>query len=313
MRRSFPFHDLGDEEFETLVAAICQKILGTGSVVFAAGKDGGRDGKFEGTAQLFPSNASPLGGKFIIQSKHTSNPVGSCSDSEFGRILDDEKPKITTLIGNGELDHYLVFTNRKRPANDAVSKEANLKALGLKSAHIFGVEQLRLWLTEHSRVWSDLGFDRFEHPLRIQISDITAVIEAFHQTLGDTTTPPSAHGFTFVPKPEKNKINNLSAAYFEEIRTRSLPYFKSIEEFLKNPRNVAHKEMYDDTADEVRRKFLTATPPFERFDDALTYVIDLVTAENVSLKGRRRFAAIFMHYMYYNCDIGQHADAVETS
>lgn len=313
MRRSFPFHDLSDDEFETLCAAICQKILGTGAVVFATGKDGGRDGKFEGTAQQFPSAASPLSGKFIIQSKHTSNPVASCSDAEFGRVLDGEKSKVSSLIATGELEHYLVFTNRKRPADDAVAKEGALKALGLKSANVFGVEQLRLWLTEHPKIWSDLGFDRFEHPLRIKIADITAVIESFHSTLGDDATQPQAPNFAFVAKPKKNKINKLSEAYFEEIRTRSLPYFRPIEDFLKNPRNLIYKEMYDDTADEVRRKILTASPSFERFDDALTCVIDLVTEENPALQGRRRFASIFMHYMYYNCDIGQHADTVETS
>lgn len=106
MRRSFPFQDLGDDEFETLVAAICQKILGTGAVVFATGKDGGRDGKFEGVAQKFPSESSPLSGKFIVQAKHTANPAASCSNSEFGRLLDGEKPKITAMIANGELDHY---------------------------------------------------------------------------------------------------------------------------------------------------------------------------------------------------------------
>ena len=71
--------------------------------------------------------------------------------------------------------------------------------------------------------------------------------------------------------------------------------------------------MYEDTADEIRRKLIAVTPPFVSFDEALTYVIDLVTASNAALNGRRRFAAIFMHYMYYTCDIGQHADTVEAS
>src|SRR5262245_28031190 len=121
MRRTFPFHDLGYDEFETLIGAICQRILGTGTVVFATGADGGRDGKFEGVAQSFPSAASPLNGRFIIQAKHTANPVAACSDAEFSRLLDGEHPKITRLIEAGELDHYLVFTNRKRPAEDSIA------------------------------------------------------------------------------------------------------------------------------------------------------------------------------------------------
>lgn len=313
MRRSFPFQDLADDEFETLVAAICQKILGTGAVVFATGKDGGRDGKFKGVAQKFPSESSPLSGKFIVQAKHTANPAASCSDAEFGRLLEGEKPKITALIANGELEHYLVLTNRKRPADDSIAKETALKALGLKTAHILGVEQLRLWLTTHPEVWSALGFDRFETHFHIQPDDLTAVVKAFHATLSDdtATTPPA--DFTYVAKPQKNKINKLTDAYFEEIRTRSLPYFRTIEDFLKNPRNLEYKELYEDTADELRRKIISAAPPFATFDEALTHAIDLVANNNPDLKRRRRFVAIFMHYMYYTCDIGRHADAVEAS
>lgn len=311
MRRSFHFHDLSDDEFETLVGAVCLKILGTGTIVFATGPDGGRDGKFEGTAQLYPSAASPLSGKFIVQSKHTANPAASSSDSDFGRLLEGESEKVVSLLANGELDHYIVFTNRKCPANDVVKKAEALKALGLKHASIVGTEQLRLWLTTHPSIWVDLGFDRFDKAFRIQTRDLTELVAAFHARLSEGEASDSSNAdFTFVPKPRKNKINKLSAAYFDEIQVRSLPYFKTIEDFLKNPRNIQYKEMYDDSADEIRRKILTATPPFASFDEALTHVIDLVTESNETLRGKRRFAAVFVHYMYYTCDIGQHADPV---
>ena len=164
------------------------------------------------------------------------------------------------------------------------------------------------------RVWTNLGFDRFKSPLRIQTDDLTIVVSAFHSAMADgTIIDGHSEDFSYIPKPEKNKINKLSAAYFEEIRTRSLPYFKPIEDFLRNPRNVDFKDMYEDTADEIRRKLIAASPPFHSFDTALTCIIDLVTTNNPELKKRRRFATIFLHYMYYTCDIGQHADALETS
>lgn len=313
MHRTFPLHDLSNDEFETLVAAICCFVLGTGTVVFAAGRDGGRDGAFTGLATKFPSSASPIGGAFIIQAKHTSNPVASCADADFNRTLIGEHPKIIALIGEGELEHYLVFTNRKKPAGDGTRKEKALKRLGLSSAHLFGIEQLRLWLTLHPEIWSKLGFDRFETPLRLQTDDITTVVTAFHSALNKAHTVGRGEDFTYVAKPEKNKINKLSNAYWEEIRTRSLPYFKMIEDFLSNPRNIDFKDMYEDTADEIRRKLITATPPFDNFDEALTGIIDLVTADNPELRRRRRFATVFLHYMYYTCDIGQHADTLKTS
>lgn len=313
MQRTFPFHDLSSDEFEILVAAICHKILGTGVVVFATGPDGGRDGSFAGVAASFPSPASPIQGKFVIQAKHTRNPVASCTDAEFNRILTGEEPKITALIEGGELDHYLIFTNRKKPAGDATKKERALKRLGLSTAHLLGIEQLRHWLTLHPDVWSNLGFDRFETPLRIQTDDLTAVVTEFHKALESSQLHGHQENFTYVPKPQKNRINKLSAAYWEEIRTRSLSYFKTIEDFLSNPRNIDFKDMYEDTADEIRRKLITAKPPFESFDEALTCIIDLVTNNNPELRKRRRFATVFLHYMYYTCDIGQHADPLETS
>jgi hypothetical protein len=256
---------------------------------------------------------SPLAGKFIVQAKHTRNPVASCADADFGRILIGEHAKIIALIEAGELEHYLVFTNRKKPAGDGTKKEKALRDLGLGSAHLLGIEQLRTWLTLYSEIWSKLGFDRFETALRIQAEDLTIVVTAFHAALDGKTLAGRGEDFTYVPKPQKNKINKLSNAYWEEIRTRSLPYFKTIEDFLSNPRNIDFKDMYEDTADEIRRKLITATPPFESFDEALTCIIDLVTTNNPELRKRRRFASVFLHYMYYTCDIGQHADTLETS
>jgi len=193
-----------------LVCAICHHILGTGTIVFATGRDGGRDALFVGTAAKFPSENSPLQGKFIVQAKHTGNPAASCSDREFGRLLDGEHPKVTTLIGDGEVEHYLVFTNRKKPATDATRKERALRKLGLKTAHLLGLEQLRDWLTLHPTVWRDLGFDRFDTPLRLDRADITAVVSAFHAAVGDgSLAPERAEDFSYVPKPEKNKINKL--------------------------------------------------------------------------------------------------------
>ena len=57
----YPLYDLSWQEFENIVISICEEILGTGTIKFADGKDGGRDAKFTGTANNFPSNAQVLG------------------------------------------------------------------------------------------------------------------------------------------------------------------------------------------------------------------------------------------------------------
>jgi hypothetical protein len=307
MRRSFPFHDLNDEEFEQLSNHVCMEILGTGTIVFATGKDGGRDGTFEGAAQNFPSNEGSLKGKFVIQAKHTSNPIASCSDPEFAKLLESEETKIKLLIEAGELEHYMVFTNRKKPATTTILKEATLKKLGLKSANIFGVEQLRDWLTHYPDVWKNLGFDRFDSKFELNASDLIEVIHAFYDATKDGGTgTESATDFEYVSKKTKNKINKLSDAYDDLIRRDSLIFFQPIEDFLKNPRNEELRNLYHDTADEIRAKLVVNAEKFENFDEALTFMHDHVVAGASALQGRKRYVRIFLHYMYWTCDIGQH-------
>ena len=43
MNLKYPLHNMNDDDFEKLSALICEKILGTGTIVFSKGKDGGRD------------------------------------------------------------------------------------------------------------------------------------------------------------------------------------------------------------------------------------------------------------------------------
>jgi len=308
MRRSFQLHLLSTTEFEDLVVQICTKLLGIGTLAFADGKDGGRDAAFSGTAQKFPSAASPLSGNFIIQAKQTTNPAGTCSSSEFKRVMDGEKKKIISLVAQGELDHYLVFTNRKKPAVKTIAIEKGLKKLKLKSATILGAEQIRTWLTAHPGIWKNMGFDRFEKRLEIQQSDLLEIVSAFHSALkAEIVDGEHPEHFPFIVKPKKNRLNGLTKPYFEFMERDSLPFFSTIEDFLKNPRNESYRALYDDTTHEIKGKIIAHAADFENFDQALTYVADLVSEGSSLLKGMRRFVTIFLHYMYYTCDIGQHA------
>ena len=117
----YRLENLSPDDFEALVNELCQKVLGTGAVSFSKGKDRGRDGRFEGTANRYPSDSEQWSGKFIIQAKHTDNYEASCSDNGFHgnktSIINKEIPKIQELKKNGEIDYYLIFTNRKETDN----------------------------------------------------------------------------------------------------------------------------------------------------------------------------------------------------
>jgi hypothetical protein len=67
MARDHRLHEINNGEFERLVVRICIHWLGEGVQPFTEGRDGGRDGKFHGTAARFPSPNDPLSGHFVLQ------------------------------------------------------------------------------------------------------------------------------------------------------------------------------------------------------------------------------------------------------
>jgi hypothetical protein len=111
----YPIYDMYDQQFELMVIYICQKILGMGLKNFTQGRDGGRDGKFSGTAEAFPSRANALSGIFIVQAKHTNDPTAKFTDTDFisdaeSSVLSKEIPRIKALVEAGECQHYILFS-----------------------------------------------------------------------------------------------------------------------------------------------------------------------------------------------------------
>ncbi|MGC1638658.1 MAG: hypothetical protein WA744_24605, partial [Candidatus Acidiferrales bacterium] len=120
----YAYENLGDDQFEKLIVFLCQELLGVSVQGFSKGIDGGRDAKFVGTAQLHPSKTAPWVGITIIQAKHTNGYNRNFSESDFyspkpkaKTILGDEVQRIKKLRQKKELDHYMLFANRRLAAN----------------------------------------------------------------------------------------------------------------------------------------------------------------------------------------------------
>ncbi|MDN4382158.1 hypothetical protein OA816_26110, partial [Citrobacter portucalensis] len=81
--------------------------------------DGGRDAKFVGTAELHPSKAAPWVGTVIVQAKHTNGYNRSFSELDFystsssNTVVGKEVPRIKKLRDAKQLDHYMLFANRR--------------------------------------------------------------------------------------------------------------------------------------------------------------------------------------------------------
>ncbi|SHH59096.1 ABC-three component system protein [Bradyrhizobium erythrophlei] len=308
MRKDYRLYELNNDEFEALVVRISVEWFGAGVTPFATGRDGGRDGKFHGTASKFPSAAAPLVGHCVLQAKHVNEPNKSCSERDFERLLKKEHAKVKRLIKLGICDHYIVFTNRKLTAGADQKLIAALVALGLKSGHIIGNERLHLALDEYRDIRRDLPNANDSAPFRFEPDDLVEVIGALHTFVGSGGSSGfnSARDFTAIKiKAEKNKINGIGHEYYEQIIVNdSMPHFSRIEEFLKNPRNEEFAALYHDAADELKQKILVNRDKFGAFDEIFAFLNQEIQKQRAALRGRRRLVNVLLHYMYFNCDIG---------
>jgi len=306
--RSFPLYDLNEQEFEKLTILICERILGIGTINFSPGPDGGRDGKFTGKAQNFPSKEKPWEGKFIIQAKHTAKQNAKCSDYEFKRILENEvEQKLKKLVEKNELNFYLLFTNRKLSGiTEAKIADIIDSKIAIEDC-IIGDERIQLWLKEYPDIPKALDLNKLFIPFEFYEKDLKEIVIKFSKMKDDlgSTLKRKQSQLKYIDKSVKNKLNNLSKEYFEFIKKNSLAYFYKIKAFLEDPVNKKYKNYYENTALDLNETVIVKRKEYHEFDIVLKEIYDFVIKHNSQeLKDNRKLVRIFLHYMYWNCDIG---------
>ncbi|SEN69393.1 hypothetical protein SAMN05444671_2115 [Flavobacterium sp. CF108] len=302
-----------DKKFESLVNTICQKILGIAVIEFSEGKDGGRDGKFTGTAQNFPSNIDSWKGKFIIQAKFTTNSQASCSDREFEKLIDLEIPKIKKLKENGEVDNYLIFTNRKFSGITG-SKLLNKikKETGLVNVEIIGKETINnRYLNQFNDIVKLFDLNKHHIPFEFSEEEIKDILLEFKKQLPEITEEIKTkiekvkYDFDKIEIEEKNKKNSLSKDYYEnEILSKSLLEFTKIQNFLEDDKNSELRDYYFDITSELSSLITLKRDDFNMFDEVLVFIYQKMADGSYELKGGKRHIFTLLHYMYMNCEIG---------
>ena len=296
------------QEFEKIVKGICCEILGITVQLFSGGKDGGRDAKYEGSATLLNLN-----GKFIIQAKHTTNPIAKFSDLDFlenqSSIINKEIPKIKKLIQDGELDHYLLFSNRRLSASAEENvRNAIVLGTGLPSASIllFGQELIDDYLKEYPNIPEKYDVEFFYSPLRIVPDDLAEVITSFFDHRSELSQSPrgSTYDFKHPGLDKKNQINGLSKEYFQHIQKTSFGYFDDINEFLTSPINEKFKKYYEETVDDLQAEIISNNTESHNFDEMLSQLYKHLIQVDTDLKKNKALTRAFLYYMYCNCDIG---------
>ena len=316
----FAYEDLSDDQFEVLIVLLCQRLLGIAVQGFAKGPDGGRDAKFVGTAELHPSKAAPWVGTVIVQAKHTNGYNRSFSELDFystsssNTVVGKEVPRIKKLRDAKQLDHYMLFANRRLTGNseteirDHIAAECGVPA---SSIYLCGLEQLELWLKRFPEVAQEANLDAVDSPLIVSPDDLAEVVQALARQKDGLTAllddPPTVR----VTYEEKNALNNMTAAYAKEQRRKYLKETAQIRTFLAAPENIELLRMYESVVDEFQLKILAKRKDYQTFDEVMEYLVDLLFNRDPVLRqhAHKRLTRAILFYMYWNCDIGEVDDA----
>jgi hypothetical protein len=306
--KRYPLHYINEDDFENLTTLICRKILGEAVIPFAKGTDGGRDGRFHGKANLFPSQSEPWNGKIVIEAKHSSKENSSCSDKEFQKILkEDILPKIERLKSKNKIEFYLLFTNRKLTGKQDEKIEDLIDANTNIPNVIIADEKIQQWLQSYPDVVKEAKLHDLLRPLQFDESELKFLIEEFHKSLPKAGEIKSQDNLKYLNLDKKNELNNLSKQYFDDVIKRHFSHFETIKSFLSDPINKHLKEIYQDTVDEINAKISVSRNEYSVFEGLLEDLYDYVIKNNTEFlnSGRKRLVRVFLNYMYCNCDIGK--------
>lgn len=305
------------DSFEELVNAICQEILGLGTISFTKGPDGGKDGRFTGSANNFPSSQAPWSGKMIIQAKHTTLAGAICSSGEFfthaSSVVNKEIKRLVKLKQAEGLDYYLLFTNRKytgKSDTDIIKKISAGISLPESNISIIGIETINSLLNKYPEIAKRYDLRKHYIPFDFSDQDIKTLIIKFHDSISKQVhlkdkVEEVKRDYTKILTSEKNKKNALGEEYYiNNILGESLSYFARIDSFLSTPINSSIKDLYYDIVSDLREIILIKRDNFEAFEHIFRYISNFVCQGATELTGKKRFVTIFLHHMYMNCSIG---------
>ncbi|MDN4472881.1 ABC-three component system protein [Demequina zhanjiangensis] len=314
----YPFHDLDDSKFERLVVALMRELFGLAVEEFSPGPDGGRDARFTGTAERFPSAASPWVGCTIGQAKHTSGFNTHISDSDFSgagetSLISVEIERVKALVKSGELDNYLLITNRRAGAIAATDiRDRIAREVGIPTERIFvaGIEFLDSMLEKFPGLVRQAHLEMPDVPLNVPSQDLAEIILAVSKALGADDLLTDAPVVDRVSLAQKDAANGMSSEFSSQLARNYLDLTIEIQRFLAAPGNVDVLRRYEAAVEDFQLKIIAHRSDFESFDRLFNYLVGLLFSRDTVLGRERRLTRALVFYMYWNCDIGRVPDAI---
>jgi len=309
------YHDICADSFEKLIVKICKEILGEGVQGFTKGVDGGKDGVFIGTANLYPSKTSPWQGNTIIQAKHTTGINKDFLESDFysenskSSILAEECEKINKLIENNELDNYMLFANRKlTPHAASTIKQYICRAtnLSIENIAVLGIDDLDNWMERYPYIVTAVNLTPLTIAPTIRPDDLALVIEEFSSSFNSSLKHTNFNPVKRTDLPRKNQLNNMSESFAKALRRNYMSYMQQVDLFLKDAQNSVILELYQSAIEEFQLKFICPKISIDDvlFDTIFNELIDLLVNRSYTLRTNTRLTRILVFYMYWDCDIG---------
>ncbi len=285
--------------------------LGKGVQAFATGVDGGRDARFEGLADGFPSYSRPWDGISIIQAKHTYS-YGYFSDSDFSgdtetSVLNKEIVRAKRLHDEGMLDNYLLYSNRFLTAN---SNEALVRQLAsgigipTESIHLCGVEALDEAFREEPRLAQLAGINPLDGPLIVSSRELAEVVEAIAQGINFEFASADSRPQDRTSLARKNELNAMTEKTSTRLMRNYGHLLRQIQKFLAEPGNARIRQIYVDCAEDFDLKIVAHKQQHHTFDSVFGRLVDILVSRDSLLGRNRRLTRAVVFYMYWNCDIG---------
>ncbi len=310
---AYAYEDLDDSQFERLVVQCAKKLFGAGVQAFATGPDGGRDARFHGTAERFPSTAAPWTGVTVIQAKHTIAVNAHFSSAEFGgtaasSVISKEEPRIRALTDAGEAENYILFSNRRL---GGVTGPALVKRIAVSSGlppqrvHVAGVEYIDDLIREFPEILALARIDPVDGPLLVSSFDLAEVILAIADELNATSPLEDDPIVERVHYADKNDLNNMSDEFANILGKRYLVYTRQIERFLADPGNSETLRRYEAAVDEYQLKIVDKRADYQSFEAVFNYLVDSLRKRDPVLAARHPLLRALLFYMYWHCDIGK--------
>jgi hypothetical protein len=240
-----------------------------------------------------------------------STPTGATAKKT---VLGAEIPKIKNLRASKQLDHYMLFANRRLTGNaesEIRTYIANQCDLPAESIYMCGLEQLEIWLKTFPDVPKLAELDPVDSPLTVSPDDLAEVVQALARQRDAVSAviddPPTQR----VSYQEKNVINTMTDEYAKAQRRKYLKETAQIHTFLAAPENLKLQRMYESVVDEFQLKIIAKRKDYQTFDEVMEYLVDLLFDRDPILRqnAHKRLTRAVLFYMYWNCDIGKVGNA----